>query len=80
MEIKDILNIQREAWRKGHDNYGTDLDVLAAIYHFLKRFNHLNPAQKKALESLEKVDNIKYAKRLCSRANKAARHLVVTLK
>lgn len=80
MDIQEILAIQRDAWKKGHDNYGTELDVLAAAHHFLKRFQYLNPAQAKALRSLEKVDNLKYAKKLCSRAHKATRYMVVKLK
>lgn len=78
--IEKILSIQREAWNRGHENYGSIIDVLAAIKHFLEYFEHLNPKQKELLESLKQVDELKYAKRLCSRANKAARHLVVKLK
>lgn len=80
MDVRDILAIQREAWNKGHENYGSELDVLSAVHFFLKRFKHLNPKQKSALDALDKIDDLKYAKRLCSRAHKAARHLVVTLK
>lgn len=78
--VDKILEIQREAWNRGHENYGSIIDVLAAVKHFLEYFEHLNPKQKSLLESLEHVDELKYSKRLCSRANKAARHLVVKLK
>lgn len=80
MDIQNILEIQREAWNKGHENYGTEIDILGAAQKILKRFNHLNPRQKRALESINVVDAVKYAKPLCSRANKEVRHLVVTLK
>ncbi|ADG60111.1 lysis inhibition; accessory protein [Acinetobacter phage Acj9] len=79
-KIQHILNIQRQAWNRGHENYGTTLDVLASAKHYLEYFKHLNPAQKRALEAINRVDEIKYAKRLCSRAHKAVRHLVVSLK
>ncbi|AXF40775.1 lysis inhibition; accessory protein [Acinetobacter phage vB_AbaM_Konradin] len=80
MDIRKILMIQREAWNKGHENYGTELDILGAAKAILDRFNHLNPAQKRLLESINQIDSIKYAKPLCSRANKEVRRLVVTLK
>jgi hypothetical protein len=50
------------------------------MLYFLKYFKHLNPAQKALEEELQKLDELKYAKRLCSRAHKAVRHFVVTLK
>ncbi|EQA7786895.1 hypothetical protein ACX818_001489 [Acinetobacter baumannii] len=79
-EIQNILNIQRAAWKRGHENYGSSIDVKAAALHFLQYFKHLNPAQKKLEEILSQEDDLKYAKRLCSRANKSVRHYIVTLK
>lgn len=79
-KTNSILSIQRAAWKNGHDNYGAQIDVLAAIKHYLQYFKHLNPKQKETLEQLELIDELKYAKPLCSRAKKAVRHLVVTLK
>jgi hypothetical protein len=78
--IKHILTIQRQAWRNGHTNYGASIDVQAVMLYFLKYFKHLNPAQKALEEELQKLDELKFAKRLCSRAHKAVRHFVVTLK
>lgn len=80
MDIQNILDIQRGAWNKGHENYGTELDILGAAKVILDRFKHLNPAQKRLIESINAIDGIKYAKPLCSKANKEVRHLVVTLK
>lgn len=79
-QIERILTIQRQAWRFGHDNYGASIDVKAAMLHFLQYFKHLNPAQKALETELLAVDELKYAKRLGSRAQKAVRHFVVTLK
>lgn len=79
-EIQHILNIQRSAWSRGHDNYGSVIDVKASMLHFLQYFKHLNPAQKALHDELIALDEIKYAKRLCSRAHKSVRHLIVTLK
>lgn len=79
-KIEHILNIQRSAWRNGHENYGSVIDVLASAKHFLEYFKHLNPKQKSTLKSLQSIDELKYSKKLCSRAHKAVRHLVVTLK
>lgn len=79
-EIQNILDIQRQAYNKGHHNQGTVLDILASAKNVLIKFNHLNPAQQKLLDSINAIDDIKYSKRLCSRAHKAVRHLVVKLK
>lgn len=79
-QIQRILEIQHEAWNRGHENYGTKLDVLGSAKVFLNHFRHLNPAQQRLLDSINTIDEIKYSKKLCSRANKAVRHLVVTLK
>ena len=78
--INHILTLQRSAWRNGHDNYGASIDVQAATLYFLKYFKHLNPAQKALEEELSQLDELKFAKQLCSRAHKAVRHFVVTLK
>lgn len=78
--IKHILTIQRQAWRNGHTNYGASIDVQAVMLYFLKYFKHLNPAQKALEEELSQLDELKFAKRLCSRAHKAVRHYIVTLK
>ncbi|AWY10228.1 rIII lysis inhibition accessory protein [Acinetobacter phage AB-Navy71] len=80
MDIQNILAIQREAWNRGHENYGTELDILGAAKVILDRFKHLNPAQKRLFDSIESIDAVKFAKPLCSRANKEVRRLVVTLK
>lgn len=80
MDIKKILEIQREAWNRGHDNYGTELDILGAAKAILDRFNHLNPRQTQLLKAINVLEEVRYAKPLCSRANKEVRHLVVTLK
>ncbi len=79
-KIQSILNIQRQAWSKGHDNYGAEIDIWASAIHFLQSFKHLNPAQKNLLTKVEAMDETKYAKRLCSKANKSIRHFIVTLK
>lgn len=79
-KIQNILTIQRQAWNKGHDNYGSEIDVLADAKYFLTYFKHLNPAQKSYLEKLEQIDELKFGKKLCSRAHKAVRHMIVTLK
>lgn len=79
-EIKHILGLQRSAWSRGHDNYGSKIDVQASALHFLNYFKHLNPAQKRLHDELLQIDELKYAKRLCSRAHKSVRHYIVTLK
>lgn len=79
-KIENILSIQRQAWNKGHDNYGSEIDVLADAKYFLNYFKHLNPAQKAFLAELEQIEDLKFAKKLCSRAHKAVRHMIVTLK
>ncbi|ADI96446.1 rIII lysis inhibition accessory protein rapid lysis phenotype [Acinetobacter phage Ac42] len=78
--VNSILNIQRQAWNNGHDNYGSALDVKATMLYFLQYFKHLNPAQKALADELEKIEELKFAKRLCSRAHKSVRHFIVTLK
>ncbi|UNA02321.1 RIII lysis inhibition accessory protein [Serratia phage SP1] len=78
--IKNALDIQRQAWNNGHENYGASIDVHAETLSVLKGFKHLNPAQKILLAELEGKDELKYAKSLCSAARKAVRHFVVTLK
>lgn len=79
-KIQHVLNIQRQAWRNGHENYGAHIDVLAAIKFYLEYFKHLNPAQKTLLDELNQVEELKFAKKLCSRAQKSVRHIVVTYK
>lgn len=78
--IEKILGIQKKAWENGHENYGTTIDVQASILHFLQYFKHLNPAQKELLDKLSAKPELKYGKKLCSKAHKMARHFVVTLK
>ena len=78
--IEKILEIQKSAWENGHENYGTTLDAQASILHFLQYFKHLNPAQRALLDKLSPKLELKYGKKLCSKAHKAARHYVVTLK
>lgn len=78
--INRILDIQTQAWSHGHDNYGSSIDVKADMLYFLKYFGHLNLAQKRLKLNLEKEDELKYSKKLCSRAHKAVRHYIVTLK
>lgn len=78
--IKRVLEIQHSAWKNGHDNCGASIDVLSSTLYFLKYFKHLNLAQKKLLEELNSFDNLIFAKKLCSRANKTIRHYVVSLK
>lgn len=78
--ITQVLSVQRQAWNNGHQNYGSSVDVKAAALHFLNYFKHLNPAQKALSDELVATDELKYAKRLCSRANKAVRHFIVALK
>lgn len=80
MDIQSILEIQRAAWARGHENYGSVIDVKASALFFLQYFKHLNPAQKALLDELIQIDELKYAKRLCSRAHKSVRHFIVTLK
>lgn len=78
--IKNALDIQRQAWNNGHENYGASIDVHAETLVVLKGFKHLNPLQKALMVELEAKDELKYAKSLCSAARKAVRHFVVTLK
>ncbi|QPI13902.1 rIII lysis inhibition accessory protein, rapid lysis phenotype [Serratia phage 4S] len=78
--IKNALDIQRQAWNNGHENYGASIDVHAESLSVLKGFKHLNPVQKSLMAELESQDFLKYAKPLCSAARKAVRHFVVTLK
>ena len=78
--INKILDIQTHAWSRGHDNYGSTIDVKADMLRFLKYFGHLNQAQKALKHLLDQEDELKYAKKLCSRAHKAVRHYIVTLK
>jgi hypothetical protein len=79
-QLQHALELQRNAWNNGHENYGASIDVEAEALEILRYFKHLNPAQKALEEELQKLDELKYAKRLCSRAHKAVRHFVVTLK
>ena len=78
--IKRALSIQKFAWNNGHDNHGTKLDVLATAHDILSGFKHLNKAQMELYDEISKECNLKYAKKLCSRANKSIRHFIVTLK
>lgn len=79
-DLNKILKIQRDAWNRGHENYGSHIDVLASVKHYLEYFDHLNPAQQKFLDRIKSNPDLKYAKKLCSKANKASRHFVVSLK
>ena len=78
--IKFVLDIQRQSWNNGHENYGASIDVKAAMLDLLGYFKHLNPAQKALEAELKEQDELKYAKPLCAKAHKAVRHFVVTLK
>lgn len=78
--ITRILEIQRTAWAHGHENYGASIDVQSEALAVLKGFKHLNPVQSTLRVSLEAVDEIKFAKPLCTSARKAVRHFIVTLK
>ena len=78
--ITNVLSIQRQAWNSGHENYGASIDVQSELLFVLKGFKHLNPLQKALQVELEALDELKYAKVLCSASCKAVRHFVVTLK
>lgn len=79
--IRVVLVIQNYAWNYGHDNSGTAIDVKLVMLNLLKYFKHLNHAQTKLLdELLLEEDDLKYGKKLCSKANKSIRHYIVTLK
>lgn len=78
--VEKILLIQRESWKNGHFNFGAPIDVKAKLLEFLLHFKHLNPKQKALLDELKNDDSLKYAKKLSSKATKAVRHYVVTLK
>lgn len=79
-QLTHALSIQRQAWNSGHENYGASIDIHAEAVTVLKSFKHLNPAQKQLAEALAQVDELKFAKPLCSAARKAVRHFVVALK
>ncbi|QOI66421.1 rIII lysis inhibition accessory protein [Erwinia phage FBB1] len=78
--VKFVLGIQRKAYNAGHENSGASIDVKAAVLDILQYFKHLNPTQKALETELVALDELKYAKPLCSSAHKAVRHFVVTLK
>lgn len=78
--IKYVISIQRKAYNAGHENLGASIDVKAAVLDILQYFKHLNPTQKALEVELLQLDELKYAKPLCSSAHKAVRHFVVTLK
>lgn len=79
-KVKHVLNIQRHAWKNGHSNYGAEIDVLADMMFYLNYFEHLNPKQKHLQEILKDIGNLQYGQKLCSKAHKAVRHFIVTLK
>ena len=79
-QLEHALTLQRTAWNAGHENYGASIDVYAEALEVLKGFKHLNPAQAEFRDTLEAMDELKYAKHLGSAARKAVRHFVVTLK
>lgn len=79
-QLTKALELQRNAWNSGHENYGASIDIYAEAMEVLKGFKHLNPAQSEFRDTLEAMDELKYAKHLGSAARKAVRHFVVTLK
>lgn len=80
-KVNYILGIQRHAWKNGHENYGSELDVIADMVYYLKYFDHLNPKQRKVLKYLtDNYENLQYAQKLCSKAHKSVRHFIVMLK
>ena len=78
--LNHALELQRNAWNNGHENYGASIDVEAEALEILRYFKHLNPAQATLAAELEAKDELKYAKPLASAARKAVRHFVITLK
>ncbi|WJZ28112.1 lysis inhibition protein [Serratia phage 92A1] len=78
--ITSALDLQRQAWNAGHENYGASIDVESEMVSVLEGFKHLNPLQKTLLSSLKEKDELKYSKSLSSAARKAVRHYIVTLK
>lgn len=78
--IKYVIQIQNKAYNNGHENMGASIDVKAVALDILRYFKHLNPVQKSLEIELSGLDELKYAKPLCSAAHKAVRHFVVTLK
>lgn len=79
-QLTKALELQRNTWNSGHENYGASIDIYAEALEVLKGFKHLNPAQAEFRDTLEAMDELKYAKHLGSAARKAVRHFVVTLK
>nr|WP_153932286.1 hypothetical protein [Klebsiella pneumoniae] len=79
-QLTKALELQRNVWNSGHENYGASIDIYAEALEVLKGFKHLNPAQAEFRDTLEAMDELKYAKHLGSAARKAVRHFVVTLK
>ncbi|EAA6275675.1 hypothetical protein DQ003_13045 [Salmonella enterica subsp. enterica] len=79
-QLQHALELQRNAWNNGHENYGASIDVEAEALEILRYFKHLNPAQATLAAELEAKDELKFAKPLASAARKAVRHFVITLK
>ncbi|EMZ2827383.1 hypothetical protein ABDD22_003049 [Escherichia coli] len=79
-QLQHALELQRNAWNNGHENYGASIDVEAEALEILHYFKHLNPAQATLAAELEAKDELKFAKPLASAARKAVRHFVITLK
>lgn len=79
-QLNHALELQRNAWNNGHENYGASIDVEAEALEILRYFKHLNPAQATLAAELESKDELKFAKPLASAARKAVRHFIITLK
>ncbi|AND75886.1 lysis inhibition; accessory protein [Escherichia phage WG01] len=79
-QLNHALELQRNAWNNGHENYGASIDVEAEALEILRYFKHLNPAQATLAAELEDKDELKFAKPLASAARKAVRHFIITLK
>ncbi|ADI55530.1 hypothetical protein [Escherichia phage vB_EcoM-E33] len=79
-QLNHALELQRNAWNNGHENYGASIDVEAEALEILRYFKHLNPAQATLAAELEAKDELKFAKPLASAARKAVRHFIITLK
>lgn len=79
-QLQHALELQRNAWNNGHENYGASIDVEAEALEILQYFKHLNPAQADLRDILVQKDELKYAKPLASAARKAVRHFIITLK
>lgn len=79
-QLTHALELQRNAWNNGHENYGASIDIEAEALEILTYFKHLNPAQAELRAQLEVKDELKYAKFLASAARKAVRHFIITLK